>query len=341
MTATYRRLRPPELPALIDLRAAALDTSPAELELVLTDFGQELDPSQRTLVAVDTDGTLLATVGYWLRERRGLDGASQRVGHLYGVATRPEARRQGHASHLLERALAAMQAEGCAWSVLFTREEARPLYARAGWRSFPSSRAYGTLAATRPPLPEGYLASLFDPRHEAGGWEQLAAVYAAYNRARPLTVVRSLAYWRSYAAWMFDDWLTHHRAVVVGLRRSGGAALCGYALVHYYDQAPTESDENWFIVTELGADPDDPEALPALLAAIGNEATHRGVAKGTFEMPVEPEAMRLLQQHLVAVGHEHQPGSLMARPIAPSWTESDLAALFAAPGAMAWRLDGY
>jgi GNAT superfamily N-acetyltransferase len=341
MTVTYRRFRPSELPALIDLRAAALDTSPAELELVFTDFGQELDPSQRTLVAVDTNGTLLATVGYWLRERRGLDGASERVGHLYGVATRHDARRQGHASHLLEHAIAAMQAEGCAWSVLFTREEARPLYARAGWQPFSHQRPYGTLAATRPPLPEGYLASLFDPRDEGEGREQLAAVYADYNRTRPLTVVRSLAYWRSYAAWMLNDWLTHHRAVVIAVRRSGDAALRGYALVHYYDQAPTESDENWFIVTELGALPADPEALPALLAAIGNEATRRGVAKGAFEMPVEPETMRLLQQHLVAVGHELQRGSLMARPIAPSWTESDLAALFAASGAIAWHLDSY
>ena len=341
MTATYRRLNPEELPALIDLRATALGTSPAEVELVLNDFGQEPDPSQRTLVAVGEDGALLATVGYWLRERRGLDGTPQRVGHLYGVATRSDVRRHGHASRLLEHAVAAMQAEGCHWSVLFAREEARSLYVRACWHAFTAPWQYGTLAAARPAMPDGYHASLFDPRHEHEGWEQLAALYVAFNRARPLSVVRSLAYWQSYSAWMFNDLLTHHRGVVVGVRRGEEAQLCGYALVHYYDEAPSESNENWFIVSELGAEPDDPQALPAMLCAAMDEAVRRGIAKGATELPDEPALLALLELHWLSVVRSQRDGGLMARPLVEGASEEGLTALFAAPGAMAWGSDGY
>ncbi len=113
-----------------------------------------------------------------------------------------------------------------------------------------------------------YTVRRYDPRYEPAGWERLATVYAAYNAARPLTVVRDLAYWRGYAAWMFSDWLTHDQTVFfVATRGADAHDLCGYVLVHFYDAAYARQQWGsppWLFVSELGVCPGDEDALLAL-----------------------------------------------------------------------------
>ena len=234
MTVEYRHLRPDEEDALLDMVAAAMGDDRAERQRVLRDFADDPQRFARTHVAVTRGGTVLSAASYWVRYVRGADGSPLRVGHVFGVATRPDARGHGYAGRLLEETIAAMRQEGCAWSVLFTREQARSLYARHGWRDRPlryQSGAPGNDALARS---GPYTVRHYDPRHEPAGWERLAAVYAAYNAVRPLTVVRDLAYWRGYAAWMFTDWLTHDHAVFfVATRTPNDHDLCGYVLVHY------------------------------------------------------------------------------------------------------------
>lgn len=70
-----------------------------------------------THLTVDGSGTLLATAHYWTHRIRDAGGVAQRVGCLSRMATRPESRRQGHATRLLEHAIEWMCREGRACSL--------------------------------------------------------------------------------------------------------------------------------------------------------------------------------------------------------------------------------
>ncbi|MFI6295567.1 GNAT family N-acetyltransferase [Nonomuraea sp. NPDC050790] len=143
----------------------------------------ESDPGRygRTFVVPGQDG-LLACVYYLPRRVRDGRGGVLRVGGLANVATRPDARGQGHVRRLLAAAVAAMTADGCAWSLLFTGTPA--VY--SGWRAFELPLVSGPLA-----VPRGRCAPL-----RAAVPEELAPLHEAHNRRRPLTTVRDAAHWR-------------------------------------------------------------------------------------------------------------------------------------------------
>ncbi len=286
-----------------------------------------------TWVAVGPDGMLLSVVHYWPLTVYDAAGRPQQVGRISHVFTREEARRQGHAARLLELTIAAMRDDDCRWSILSTSDEARPLYRRYGWHTLPLRQAvcggcdgHGQIN----PL-DGYAVRTYDPRREPGGWETLASIHRAYNVGRPLTTMRDPAYWRFVAAragW----WLSSGQAEVLLASRTDRPKdePCAYLIALY-------SPARGFLVAELGALPDDGDALTVLLAAVmrrPESQTHGG----RLHLPHDPG----LEATLAALCSDVEyplDGDYMVRAIAPDVDAHELDALAAAPGGAMWALD--
>jgi GNAT superfamily N-acetyltransferase len=323
--AIYRPLRADEESAALTLWATTFDEDPQGLRQALLD-----DPRrhpEQTRVAVAPDGTLLSAMHYHLREIRDVDGAPQRVGGLTVVATRPDARRQGHAGRLLEQTITAMRADGCAWSLLFT--DINPYYERYGWRTYATRYRQGLLAADQPALSGASTTRAYDPRQAPGGWAPLAVVYAEYNARRPLTTVRDLPYWARYAP---EKFCAPNARVWVAVPAGEAGIVAGYVLAHFQEQT--------FTVLEIGVRAGAVEAIPALLAAVVEEARGRGIGMGRVYIPKEPAidaALAGIYQEI----HEDYHHVLMGLPLAPGWDDARIAAIFAAPGAISWPADDF
>jgi ribosomal protein S18 acetylase RimI-like enzyme len=342
---TYRTLRPEEEDAVLDLWVAVLDDERDVRKRIFYDFTDDQQRFAHTHVAVSAAGELLAAVAYWLRDIRDRDGAPRRTGHVWGVATRPEARRLGHAGQLLQHATTAMRSEGCVWSVLGAREEARTLYTRLGWQSIPASYRSGVLATVQLPRAGPYRIQAYDPHTEADGWERLAAVYMRYNATRPLTMLRDHRYWRGYAAWMYTDWIAHHRAsVFVATRTPADRDLSGYILAHFYDQEYSQrtfGSPPWFHVSEIGTSERDGDVIAALLSAVAQEAMQRGMGYGQVALPHDPHIDTALEHLFGQIPTEKAlAGAVMMRALAPDAKQS-LEAAVAAPGSIFWEIDRY
>jgi GNAT superfamily N-acetyltransferase len=342
MSIEYRAMYPEEEDAALDLWAEVLGDDRAALKR--TFVYNDRHRFEHHFVAATPDGRLLSTVGYWLRDVRDASGASRRVGHVIHVATREAARRQGHAGRLLEMAIEAMAQDGCAWSLLFAREQARALYKHHGWKDFSRFARRGTMEVEQLPLLETYRIRLYDPLEEPAGWDRLAAVYDAYNAVRPLTLVRDPRYWRGYTAARMTDWMAFQRAVIfVATRGPEDDQLCGYLFGQFYDQAYARYHFNSppaFVLSEIGVRSGDEAAIPALLYAAGTYAAERGVVRGQVDLPDAPQIHVALERlfgpslHLSA-----EPNGMMARTIAPDFDRRTLDEIFAAPGSICWRID--
>jgi GNAT superfamily N-acetyltransferase len=288
------------------------------------------DPAARahTYVAAAPDGSILSALHYLVTVRRDAAGAPRRVGEIDSVVTVAAARRQGHATRLVRLALEALRAAGCDWSLLVATAEGRPLYERHGWRCYPERWRRGTVTGALPDGDGRYAVRPLDPQREPAGWDRIAAVDVAFNRERPLTVVRDAAYWRGYAAWRVGNWIADEGLVIFGaFRREAEPRLCGFAFAEYYPPA--------FQVRDLGVLPDAPGAAAALLAAVAAEASRRGIPPaGRLYLPEEPAIDAALDRLFGPTLHAGQDeGQLMARPIAADFAERELDAIFDAPGA--------
>ncbi|HEY0699114.1 MAG TPA: GNAT family N-acetyltransferase, partial [Micromonospora sp.] len=180
----YRPATPADVPSLHATWAASF----AEEHVVGLWSG---DPGRfgRTFVAVGAELGVLAAV-YWLPRRvRDATGGVDLVGGLANVATRPSARGRGHVRRLLDLALAAMAADGCAWSLLFTGTPG--VYASSGFRTFSLSYPAGLPAHPGVP-PAGWTVS----PESLAGWPELAGVHAEFDARRPLSTVRDADDWR-------------------------------------------------------------------------------------------------------------------------------------------------
>jgi len=286
-----------------------------------------------TWVAVDPDGTLLSVVHYWPLTVYDADGQPQQIGRISHVFTREEARRQGHATRLLELTIAAMRDDGCRWSILSTSDDARPLYQRYGWRTLPLRQAVcgGCASDERIDLLNRYVVRAYDPRREPSGWETLASIHRAYNGRRPLATVRDPAYWR-FVAVRAGWWLSSGQAEVLAATHVDQLEdkPCAYIIALY-------SSARGFLVAELGALPDDGDALTALLSAIVQRPESRAHG-GRLHLPHDPA----LEATLAALcSHVEYPldEDYMVRAIAPDVDARELDALATAPGSVMWALD--
>jgi hypothetical protein len=198
---------------------------------------------------------------------------------------------------LLSEAATALREQGCRWAILSARQEAVPVYQRAGWQ--PISRQYwrGSVSPVAWPTSHQYAAQPYDPRQEIDGWALLAAAYTRANAQRAGSLVRSSSYWRGYGAWMFGQYLDLHGSVLVAVHSANAeGSIRGYALVNFYDVG--------FVVNELAADPDDPGVAESLLQRVLEEATQRGAPlQGQLSVAADASTMATLQQLFGATLH--------------------------------------
>jgi GNAT superfamily N-acetyltransferase len=332
MPVTYRRMHQAEEPTVLALWSAVFNVPYIQEEQRFTS-----DPHryQTTFVAVAADGTILSTAHYRVYERRDAAGTPRRVGELDPIATRPDAQRKGHATRLITCAIDAMQQDGCDWSILETSEAGRPLYVRLGWHAFPMRYRRGALADQRPVCPPSYHTRRYDLPLGAQDWAQFASLYTVYNATRPLTVVRNLAYWQQFTTVRLMQHITHEQLQIFGAWSDDNAAqLSGYILAHFFDFA--------FLVTEIGVLPDDPFAITALFAAVGEEATLRGLRYGEVDLPYESLLDARIADLFGASLHLSDANTrIMARPINPGFGAEQLAAVFQAPNAFYSGIDHF
>lgn len=324
----YRRIRPSEEDAALDLWIATLPVPPERLR-----YEYHLDPQQheRTFVAVNDAGEVVSALCYVRRDIGDAAGGARPVGCVCCLATRPDARGRGHAARLLELAAEAMREEGCAWQFLFTDVPA--YYKRLGWRAMASRYREGALAA-EPPADDGKISvRSYRPVDEPGGWSALAGVYAAYNASRPLALRRDAAYWRAYLPPRFAAptallLVASRRPDVAGTE----AGMDGYLLAHLLDGS--------FVATEIASRPGVPGVAAALLGALAREARSRGYSGGRVYLPFEPEVDAALAGVFagLTVGYHH---AMLTKPLAPGLDEAEIDAIFAAPGAISWPSDDF
>jgi predicted acetyltransferase len=334
MIVNYRIMYPHEEPLVHNFFLATYTAYPDEGLQNYRAWKSLPQQHTRTYVAVAPDQSILATVVAWYRQVHDATGTPHRVGHLSHVVTRVDARRQGHASRLVEQAITAMQHDGCVWSSLLTANAAaRPLYEHYGWRSLTMPFWRGRLTSEPHRLAgTGCQVHRYDASQGSDGWTTLTAIYAEYNALRPLTVVRDQQYWQTFTAAQLADGLSADRVSILTAHHPGHLGNpCGYVLLHVYDEA--------FLVSEIGVRSRDQAAISALLVAVAETATLRGALEGEWLLPQTPAITATLKGLCGDTLQQVETDFIMVRPIAPGVTMDDLAAIFAASGAIWWRLD--
>jgi GNAT superfamily N-acetyltransferase len=181
--------------ASIIFRTIATDERDAVLDLLadwLNDrafFARyfEHDPAFRDdLCFVAVDGGRIVSTLQVFRKRVHVDGATLAVGGVGNVYTDPAYRTAGLATALLERALAAMAAQGFDASLLFASQ--LDFYARLGWRTLPRVLSFIEPGGTSAPG----AAAVFEPRRDL---DQVMAVYAVHSVPVAGATARDAAYW--------------------------------------------------------------------------------------------------------------------------------------------------
>ncbi len=152
MVALNTRLRPAEIadiPILIELRLAQMQSmrrhdpeSLARLAASTEAYLRERlpDGSYRAWV-VEIDGQVVATGGLVIRQAPPTyNNLSGREGYLMALYTRPEFRRRGLATALLNTILDHLRAEGITRVTLRASPDGRPLYEKLGFEDTPEMK---------------------------------------------------------------------------------------------------------------------------------------------------------------------------------------------------------
>jgi GNAT superfamily N-acetyltransferase len=376
MLATYRNMLPEDEEAVFTLRMRTWGHP--SIEHVRRSAYSDPRYLQHTFMALAPDGTLLATVRYWLRRIRDASGASRLVGCVASVVTIAAARRQGHAGRLMQLALTSMRDEGCDWSLLFSSSMGVPRYEGLGYHFYPAPYFRGVLVgghqapdriagpgATAADATAGITGIYSITRTEAPfavtdpNWQATKGIYAAYNAWRPLSMVRDEDYWQSYFS---PSLATARRQGTVSLfLASRQDQPVAYLLTRVLSAEAARdyfNAERGFVITEAGMLTGHDTALPALLYAMRQELLLLLVSQLSqqSQLPQSPEwevpgaaflpRQALLEEALRAVFGQtlYLSGArrrMMALPLGQRFSESELTATFAAPGALFWPMDAF
>ena len=147
----------------------------------------------------EVDGRVVSSIMIHRREIV-WGGNTALMGGIAGVVTHPDFRRQGHAGALLEDAARYMSTNGYELGMLFTGIHA--FYRQHGWRAVPFLLFKAQLEAVPEASHTDYTFRRFDPGRDM---ESVASLYAAFNRIRTGTLVRTLTYWRNHLTWSSED----------------------------------------------------------------------------------------------------------------------------------------
>ncbi|MBL1104738.1 GNAT family N-acetyltransferase [Streptomyces sp. 5-8] len=146
-----RRARPEDAGEVLRLRQVMIDSLWGTGQAGSTEWHAESLPTLRERLAeedgnfvafvadrADRPGALAALAAGTLDYRVGKPGNPHgRVGHVFSVATDPDARRRGYARACMEELLAWFRARGAGHVLLNASPEAEPLYASLGFTRDP------------------------------------------------------------------------------------------------------------------------------------------------------------------------------------------------------------
>ncbi|HZP80371.1 MAG TPA: GNAT family N-acetyltransferase [Chthonomonadaceae bacterium] len=213
------------------------------------------------------------------------------MGGIGNVATLPDYRGHGYNTECLKRAIAIMEADAMDFSLLGTGINA--YYARVGFATLPVEHLHGTIRAdfaprsTTLPSPEarergqGVRADCTVRPATADDLPAVRAIYDAYNRTRPIAVVRDEAYWRG---WVRISPESVPDTLLVAIGPEG--EVLGYVRhqIHRYG--------GYADVSELGARPEgEAETTAALLEAAAARIQAAGEQSLYFSIALEPTVL--------------------------------------------------
>lgn len=202
----YRSLKEEELDQWFDHCATVFTKTPREYFV----RHWEHDPTRDIggIKVAIYNGSIISTVRVFLRKAY-LNGESVLVGGIGEVSTRPEYRRQGLASKLLQAAIQFMQEKGVIISMLHTGSAA-PLYASKGWKSTDFAFRIRKWHPFSHP-PEQQTNTFRTLNFEGEDMRKMQQLYPEYNHHFSGVWTREEpGYWERWlrAEWEVGDWKT-------------------------------------------------------------------------------------------------------------------------------------
>lgn len=259
----------------------------------------------------------------------------------------------------MQLALDSMADEGCDWSLLFSSGMGVPFYEALGYCLYPAPYFRGMLAVGQQPIAgatgvtthtRGYsIARLEAPFDIADrNWQAIRGIYAAYNFRRPLALLRDEDYWQGYFAPRLSSAPAEDTTYV--FLASTSDQLVAYLVARLLSTRSARDffkEDQGFIIREAAVLPGHDAALPALLSATRDVLAYWRLPvllerqlPGAAFLPREPaveECMRALFGQALHLSGERR--RMMAKPLVEHFTETDLTAVFQAPGALFGHMD--
>ena len=343
MPVEHRRMRPEDEDAVLGLWAETW--SWGGLDRQRHQFHLTPAPHKTVFVAVDSGAPRnpLATVRYMPRGIRDAAGTPRLVGCVSHVVTREEARRQGHAARLMTLAMASMRQEGCDWTLLFSSDMGVPVYTGLGYKHYSAPYREGVFSGQLPANPQYYTILHTNLTGRLDDIELMPPIYSTYNAARPLSFVRDKAYWRGMISYKLTYMSQDRTVTLLTAHAPGENGPVAYLQTHLRTgEAAREQSglDKLLTLAEAGSLPGHTAALPALISAAVRDYAPNEVAIRAF-LPYEEPIDTALTAILAGTLHERDDRSMMARPISPFFSQADLDATFAAPGAFFYAVDEF
>lgn len=240
------------------------------------------------------DGKIVSALQICRREVR-IGNNALTMGGIANVATHPEYRGRGYASQLLLDSLMIMPTHSIDFSMLFTGIQ--PFYERAGWCSLPMKRFTGELRQDLPAEESTHYS------FRTADWKydvvKLLPVYEEFNQQRPLTVVRTVDYWKGYSVPRFGA----PKSTII-------AETSGYVAGYLYFQL--DGENCW--LHEIGFLRSEAECARALILNAAAQASTAGVRRLWSNLPSESVIMDALHSVVTSV-EVREPAHMMCRII--------------------------
>ncbi len=238
------------------------------------------------------DGRIAAAV-HIVKRRVACGDFTLTMAGIANVATHPSYRNHGYGTSCLEQAQKVIRADAFDFGRLGTGIPG--FYARLGWEPSPLAYLTGTPKAGVNLPVDAHVR----PYEERDG-EAVRALYDAFNRTRPFTVLRSPFYWQHWLGWHGAQ------APPLTLVAESAGRVIGYSAAR--------RQEGTLVVREAAAQLGAAGAITALLAAHVAEAPKGGYQRVEFRLPHAQEVRSAASELLADVQIERRDGSMVWFP---------------------------